>query len=90
MKFLLLFILLITFFSLSACSLYYGKESASAPIAQSPKPLAMPIGENWQVIEEAPQLSDGNRLPFQTEQSVQPGGGKPVPPSDTHKIETAQ
>jgi hypothetical protein len=57
---------------------------------QSRKPLAMPVGKNWQVIEEAPNLSDERgRLPFQTEQSVQPEGTtKPVSPADKRKIVT--
>jgi hypothetical protein len=57
---------------------------------QPQKPLAVPVGKNWQVIEEAPKLSDERgRLPFQTEQSVQPEGTtKPVSPADNRKIVT--
>jgi len=57
---------------------------------QSSKPLAVPVGKNWQIIEEAPNLSDERgRLPFQTEQSVQPEGTtKPVSPEDNRTIVT--
>jgi hypothetical protein len=56
---------------------------------RSSKPLSMPIGKNWQLMEEAPNLSDERgRLPFQTEQSVQPEvTTKPMSPQDRRTIE---
>jgi hypothetical protein len=68
--------------------MFYTKHTATAPMA-TPKPLAIQIGKNWKVIEEAPKLSDERgRLPFQTEQSLQPEGSKSVSPADNRKIET--
>lgn len=89
MKFIhLLIILSIGLFFLCSCTMFYGKQSAPASVVQSPKPLTVPVGKNWQVIEEAPKLSDERgRLPFQTEQSVQPEGAKTVSPVDNRKIE---
>jgi len=76
------FIILIGFFLLCSCTIFDAEQSS--------KPLVMPIGNNWQIIEEAPNLSDERgRLPFQTEQSVQPEGAtKPVLPTDKRKIVT--
>jgi len=74
-------------FLLCSCTIFYEKQSSTDPVMQSPKPLVVPVGKNWQVIEEAPQLSDGSRLPFQTEQSLQPEGTKHVSPEDNRKIE---
>lgn len=89
MKTLHLLILSIALFFLCACTLFYPKQSASNPVMLSPKPLAAPIGKNWQVIEAAPKLStDGTHLPFQTEQSVQPEGTKSAPPDGNRTIET--
>jgi hypothetical protein len=89
MKFVHFLILSIGIFFLCSCTMFYGKQSAPAPMVQSPKPLAVPVGKNWQVIEEAPKLSDERgRLPFQTEQSLQPEGAKSASPEDNRKIET--
>ncbi|MSN24946.1 MAG: hypothetical protein GJV46_03670 [Geobacter sp.] len=74
---------------LCSCTMFYAKQSDPAPLVQSPKPLAVPVGKNWQVIEEAPQLSDGSRLPFQTEQSLHPEAARPVP-ADNRTIETTR
>jgi hypothetical protein len=88
MKSIQLIIYSIVLMTLCSCTLFYDKRPASSPAVQSPKPLAMPVGKNWQVIEEAPQLSDERgRLHFQTEQSVQPEGTKPASPVDNRKIE---
>jgi hypothetical protein len=88
MKFIHLIILSSGLFFLCSCTIFYGKQSAPAASVQSPKPLAVPVGKNWQVIEEAPKLSDERgRLPFQTEQSLQPEGAKTAPPVDNRKIE---
>jgi len=88
MKFIHLLILSIGLFFLCSCTFFYPRQTAPVPIVQSPKPLAVPVGKNWQVIEEAPKLSDERgRLPFQTEQSLQPGGAKPVSPEDNRNIE---
>jgi len=73
---------------LAACSSVTVRQPAAAPMVQ-PKPITIPVGKNWQVIEEAPALRDErDRLPFQTEQSVQPPGAPPVAPSDVRKLET--
>jgi hypothetical protein len=54
-----------------------------------PKPLAIRIGENLQVIEEAPKLSDERgHVSFQTEQSLWPEGEKSVSQAEKRKIET--
>jgi hypothetical protein len=89
MKVLHLAMLIMALFLLSSCTIFYGGQSNPAPSVQAPKPLAVPVGKNWQVIEEAPKLSDERgRLPFQTEQSLQPEGTKTAPPPDNRKIET--
>jgi len=88
MKFIHLLILSIGLFLLCSCTFFYGKQTAPAPVVQSPKPLAVPVGKNWQVIEEAPKISDAQgRLPFQTEQSIQPVEAKPVSPAENRSIE---
>jgi hypothetical protein len=54
-----------------------------------PKPLAIRIGEKWQVVEEAPKLSDERgHVSFQTEQSLVPERAKSVSPAEKRKIET--
>ncbi|MDA8427806.1 MAG: hypothetical protein M0T70_00965 [Geobacteraceae bacterium] len=76
------------FFLLCSCSLFYAKQPASAPVAAQPKPLAVPLGKHWQVIEEAPKISDERgRLPFQTPKSVQPEGDQNGSPDDNRTIE---
>ena len=88
MKLIHLLILSSALFLLCSCTMFYGKQSAPATVVQSPKPLAVPVGKHWQVIEEAPKLSDERgRLPFQTEQSVQPEGAKTASPADNRTIE---
>jgi hypothetical protein len=78
-------------FLLSSCTMFYGKQPVASPVVQSPKPLSVPVGKNWQVIEEAPKLSsEQGRLPFQTEQSVQPAGTQGGTPVDNRKIETSR
>lgn len=76
--------------SLSGCTLFYSAHPEADAAMQSPKPLVQPVGKNWQILEEPPQLSDERgRLPFQTEQSVQPEGAtKPVVPGDNRSIGT--
>ena len=79
----------LAFFLLSGCSFFGARQSTATPAVLSQKPLAMPVGKNWQIIEEPPQLNDGRgRLPFQTEQSVLPPGAKPVAPAENRTIET--
>lgn len=90
MKYLLLMILSIGLFLVCSCTMFYNKQPDSAPVAATPKPLSVPVGKNWQVIEEAPQLSDGSRLPFQTEQSLHPATARPVAPADNRTIETTR
>ncbi|NVN92218.1 MAG: hypothetical protein HXX11_16670 [Desulfuromonadales bacterium] len=82
-------ILSITLFQLCSCASFDSGQPSSDRDMRSSKPLSMPVGKNWQLIEEAPNLSDEHgRLPFQTEQSVQPEGAtKPVSPEDRRTIE---
>jgi hypothetical protein len=73
---------------LCACTMFEAKKPAPAPMVP-PKPLTIPVGKNWKVIEEAPQLTDERgHVPFQMEQSVQPPGAQPVSPADKRKLET--
>ncbi|HEX2768387.1 MAG TPA: hypothetical protein VHN12_03825 [Geobacteraceae bacterium] len=81
-------ILSVALFLLSSCAMFGAKHTATVPMVP-PKPLTVQIGNNWQVIEEAPILSDERgHAPFQMEQSVQPEGTKSVPPAENRKIET--
>ncbi len=76
-------------FLLCGCSTFDAGQAAQAPAAPTTKPLALPVGNNWQIIEEAPKLSnDQGRLPFQMEQSVQPEGKQPVAPEKKRTVET--
>jgi hypothetical protein len=89
MKYARSLLLFISFFLLCACSFFGSRQSAPAPEVQPSKPLVLPVGKNWQIIEEAPKLSnDTGRLPFQMEQSVQPEGTQPLPPVGKRTIET--
>jgi hypothetical protein len=70
-----------------ACTIFNPKQSTAPLVPQ--KPIAVQIGKNWQVIEEAPELIDERgHLPFQTEQSMLPEGEKSASPADNRKIET--
>jgi len=92
MNFIQLSVLVAAMF-LSSCALYDTRQSASTPEGvTSPKPLAVPVGKNWQIVEEPPKLSnDTGRLPFQTEQSLHPDAAKPLAPEDPNrKIETTR
>jgi len=49
---------------LCSCTIFDTKQSGRA-VVMSPKPLVLPVGKNWQVIEEAPKLSnERGRLHF--------------------------
>jgi hypothetical protein len=75
-------------FLLCGCAIFEAKKPTTTPMVP-PKPLTFPVGKNWQVIEEAPNLSDERgRVPFQTEQSILPAGVSPVVPTENRKIET--
>lgn len=87
MKYALLLSLSTALFLLGGCTLFRSGNPAPSPAATQ-KPLAVPIGKNWQLVEEAPVLTDG-RLPFQMEQSVQPKETRPAP-ADSLEIETAR
>jgi len=81
----LIILLLLT----SACAMFEAKQPAPPP--EVPKTLAVPVGKNWRVIEEAPKLTNerNERPAFQTEQSIQPEGvQRPVAPAEKRKIET--
>ena len=89
MKCIYALILFITLCQLCSCASFNAGQTSSDRDMRSSKPLSMPIGKNWLLMEEAPNLSDERgRLPFQTEQSVQPEGTtKPVSPEDRRTIE---
>ncbi len=90
MKCTLLFIFTIGLFFLSACAFFDTRQPDPVPLVVPPQPLSLPIGKNWQLIEKAPNLSnDQGRLPFQSEQSVQPEETKPIAPVENRKIESA-
>jgi len=85
----LLLILSISLFILPACSGLDAKQPEPVPMVDSPQPLALPISKNWQLIEKAPDLSnEQGRLPFQTEQSVQPEGEKTIAPIEKRTIKS--
>lgn len=87
MKFTARFCLALSVIFVSACSTFQAKEPA--PPVDQPKPIAVPVGKNWQVVEEPPKLTNErtNRLPFQTEESLQPEGTGTAPPAtDRRKI----
>lgn len=86
MKYVLSLTLTITLFFLGACAMFETKQPVSSPAVPG-KGLAVPVGQNWELIEKAPVLS-GDRLPFQKEQSVQPAVTRPVSPPAGLKIET--
>jgi hypothetical protein len=85
MRYLLLLTLLLT---VNACTITKAKESTK-PV-EVPKPIAVQVGKDWQVVEEPPQLQNerNNQLPFQTEQSIQPEGAGAPPQEDKRKLET--
>lgn len=87
MKYTLHATLFCTMFLLAACTLFQAREPAPPP--DIPKPLAVPVGKNWQVVEEAPKLTNErtNELPFQTEESIQPEGAKTAAPAEKRKVE---
>lgn len=90
MKYTRTLLLLIALFILCSCAVFDAEQADRSQTAPS-KPLALPVGKNWQIVEEPPQLSDERgRLPFHTEQSVQPDGLKSAAPADKRKIETTQ
>lgn len=83
-------LLIIALFILCSCVVFDTRQADRNSI-DPPKPLVLPVGKNWQIIEEPPQLSDEQgRLPFHTEPSVQPDGLKSTAPADNRKIETTQ
>lgn len=78
----------LSFFLLGGCAAFQAKGPASPPY--QPKPISVQVGENWKLTEEAPQLTNErtNRLPFQTEESLQPSGSNTVTPAEQRKLET--
>ena len=72
---------------LCACAMFEAKTPAPPPVV--PEVLAVPVGKNWQVVEEPPALTNERTkaLPFQTEQSIQPEGARQVLPAEKRKIE---
>ena len=76
------------FFLLCACTMFEAKKTPTPMLP--PKPLAVPVGKNWQVIEEAPKVRDErDHVPFQTEQSLQPEGATtPTTPEENRRLQT--
>lgn len=75
---------------LCSCTIFDAKRVGQVSVVSS-NPLVVPVGKNWQVVEEAPKLAnERERLPFQMEQSVQPKGAKPVSSGENRKIETTR
>lgn len=74
-------------FLLAACTIFEAKQPAAPP--ELPKPIAVPVGNNWQLVEEAPKLTNErtNQLPFQTEESLQPGGTRTGAPVEKREVE---
>jgi len=73
------------------CTLTRGAAPPQAAAKEKPVLVipAVPVTKDWQVKERAPDLTDERgRLPFQTEQSVQPEGAAPTTPAERQKIET--
>lgn len=70
-------LLVVTLLSFSACATIDSKQQPQAKPATT-KELSLPVGKNWKVVEEPPALGNERRerLPFQTEQSVQPEGSQ--------------
>jgi hypothetical protein len=89
MKVIKLILLICGIATLCSCTFFDAKHpDEPAPVESHHKPLAIPIGHNWQIVEEAPKLTDqSGRLPFQREESVLPDGGKSEPPPDNRRIE---
>jgi len=88
MKIFLLPILSIALFFLCSCSFFYWKEPNGVSEVRSPKPLAVPVGKKWQLIEKAPKLTNESEHPsFQGEPSLQPDGATTAPPESNRKVE---
>lgn len=85
MRHLLLLTLILT---VTACTITKAKEPAK-PV-DLPKPIAVQVGKDWQVVEEAPQLQNerNNQLPFQKEESIQPEGARAPLPEEKRRLET--
>ena len=82
-------ILSVSLYLLCACTMFDARQSSMAPMVPS-RPLAISIGKNWQVIEEAPKLSDERgHLPEKTA-PMEPEGAKSVSPEENRKIVTPQ
>jgi hypothetical protein len=87
MKYVFPLTLAIALLFMCGCAMYERQQPATSPEAR-PKPLAVPIGKNWQIVEEAPKLTTDGSLPFQKEQSVQPEGARTASPKDKLELET--
>lgn len=86
MKYIIQPVLFIALFLLCSCAVFENRHTVSTPVA-TPVPLAIPVSKNWQIIEAAPKLRDEReRLPFQTEQSLQPDVAPPVPSGEIRTI----
>lgn len=83
--------LIICLFLFSACAMFEARDPAGTRVSPA-RELSAPVGKNWKVVEEAPDLTNERnpRPAFQTEQSVQPEGlQRPAPPTEKErKIET--
>lgn len=75
---------------LTGCSVFQAKAPASPPVV--PKKIVVPVGKNWQVVEEPPVLTNERHeqtLPFQRDPASEPQtGNPPVAPTEQRRIET--
>ncbi len=86
MKYTLQLVPFIALFFLCSCTVFEARQTVSTPV-NNPHQLVIPVSKNWQIIEAAPKLSDERgRLPFQTEQSLQPDVAPPVPSGEIQVI----
>jgi len=76
-------------FLFCGCTLF--DTAQQTPATDISKQIVVPVGKNWEVKEEPPNLTNElhmTRPAFQTEQSLQPEGMKnPVPTGEKRKIE---
>jgi hypothetical protein len=90
MKYTLQATFFLALFLLGACTIFEAKQPVTPP--EIPKPLSVPVGKNWQVVEEPPKLTNErtNQLPFQTPESLEPEGTKTgaTPPEERKILET--
>lgn len=87
MKFSPFLLLSVFLFMSSGCVLFSSWHAIPAP-GGCDQCHTVPISNNWQVVYQAPTLSDErDKLSFQTEQSTMPQNSKPASSLDLRKLE---